>query len=153
MSHLRRSIDALDRASRRVARNPERVTRFMQDGSGARRLGLSVRGIRVVVEPRGGDEQDAADALAEQIAALGPEDGERRAPAPPPAPMPPALVAPRPAKAPFVVGERIYCTVHGAEGFCTVTEVGTGRNRGRIKITSERGWCPEFNFDHERPTR
>lgn len=53
-----------------------RVTRFALLATGARRLSLTVRGVRVLVEPCDGDEQAAAESLAAQIAALGPADAE-----------------------------------------------------------------------------
>lgn len=42
------------------------------------------------------------------------------------------------------VGTKVYCTVHGCEGWTTITAV---RPRdGYIKISSERVWCPPHNF-------
>lgn len=47
----------------------------------------------------------------------------------------------------FAKGERVWCNVNGAKGWTTVVEVGEGRNRGCIKISGERMWCPVHNFD------
>jgi hypothetical protein len=83
-----------------------------------------------------------AAGLAEKIAALGPEHSEHVAA---------RIVEPEPERRPtprrsFVAGQVVMCKVHGSAGPCTITEVGTGRNRGRIKIAGIRGWCPETNF-------
>ena len=77
----------------------------------------------------------AANARAERQARKG--AAER------PARRVPSLPDPR---SPFAVGQRVRCTVHGAEGECTVTDVGTDRRRGYIKISNFRAWCPAHNF-------
>lgn len=123
----------------------ERITMFAPGGNGGRNLQVCVLGVNVLVTPSDASEQERANELARLIAALGPKDDPEAAPPPPArAPAKPAPVVE--AVRPFVVGERVWCTVHGAEGFCTITEVGSGRNSGRVKITSCRGWCPSFNF-------
>ncbi len=132
-----------------TADNPARITRYMQTASGGHRLGLTVRGIRVTVEPGDLAQQGDVEALALAIAALGPAD----APAPlsqPPRPAPPVIPPPAPVK-PFAVGEHVYCKVHGAEGWRTVTAVGVDHNRGRIKVSGTRAWCPAHNFSRGTP--
>ena len=120
------------------------MTRFAQGPTGARRLGLTVRGVPVLVEPRDADQQATAEALADRIAALGPATAEVARVATPV--VPPALAHSSAAPVPFVVGQRVWCTVHGSQGECIVTEVGAGRNRDRIKISGFHGWCPAHNF-------
>ncbi len=124
--------------------NADRITRYMQTASGGHRLSLTVRGIRVTVEPGDDAQQAAVEALAVAIAALGPADAAPSTALPPPVATD---VIPAPAASkPFAVGERVFCRVSGVRAWCTVTEVGTGRNHGRIKITGERAWCPVGNF-------
>lgn len=47
---------------------------------------------------------------------------------------------------PFKVGDRVWCRVHGAQGWYVVEEVGEGRNHDRIKVAGVKGWCPTSNF-------
>ncbi len=130
-------------AGHSVAGTEDRITRYMQTASGARQLALTVNGIRVLIQPRDDGEQAAAEALALAIAALG-------SAAVPAIPRPPTVVRAAPvepvAPRPFAVGERVFCRVHGAQGWSTITDVGIGHNRGRIKIAGERAWCPVGNF-------
>ncbi len=47
------------------------------------------------------------------------------------------------------IGTKVYCTVHGCEGWTTVTAV---RPRdGYIKITGANYWCPPYNFSLDGP--
>lgn len=123
-----------------------RVTRFMKNGNGGQNLGLRVLGVEILISANA-ENQERADQLAQLIGEIGPEDI-----APPPSTVP-ASERPRdpaPArKRVFAVGERVWCNVHGAEGWSTVTEVGAGRRQGYIKISGERMWCPVHNFDRE----
>lgn len=49
-----------------------------------------------------------------------------------------------PKQHPFVVGDKVYCTVYGARGWHTVLAV---RPRdGYIQIDGVRPWCPPYNF-------
>lgn len=123
---------------------PDRVTAYMQSPNGSRSFGVTVRGLRVLVTADEG-QHDEGRSLASAIALLGPECTDEPAPPPPPEPAPPPE-RPRPNRN-FTVGQRVRCNVHGAEGECTITDVGTGRNRGRVKVTGERMWCPAVNFD------
>ena len=126
----------------------DRITRYSHGN-----LGLRVAGVEILIRPTE-EQADVAAELAARIAALGPPG--------PPSVATPALAAvpldppssPPASPLPFSVGERVYCTVHGAAGWTTVTEVGQGRNRGRIKILGLRNWCPAGNFsrDERRPT-
>ena len=119
----------------------DRVSAYMIRQNGSRAFGLRLRGIDVLITADEG-QHDEARALAEQIAAMGPEQITE-----PPAP-PPRVESPEPRRRPaFVVGQRVRCNVHGAEGECTIVEVGEGRHRGRVKITGSRAWCPAGNFD------
>lgn len=44
----------------------------------------------------------------------------------------------------LAIGTKVYCIVHGAEGWSTVLAV---RPRdGYIKITGFHAWCPPYNF-------
>lgn len=117
-----------------------RVTAYAIQSDGTRSYGLTVRGIRVLVTA---DEDRSAEglALAEAIAELGPENAPVGEPA-----AEPEKEEQRASTREFRAGERVYCTVHGSEGECTVVEVGAGRNRGRIKIRGYRPWCPAHNF-------
>jgi hypothetical protein len=123
----------------------ERVTAFATQPTGARSFGLTVRGIHVLVTAEEGCHENGR-ALAAAIAQLGPEAEPHVQPEPDRSVRKP-VSQPRPSLA---VGQRVWCTVHGAEGYCTVREVGEGRNRGRIKITGERCWCPAGNFRPEQ---
>ena len=125
-----------------------RIARYMETATGAQCLGLSVRGVRVLLTPADSDGQAAAETLALAIAALGPEVAD-----PPPSAQTIPIAAPAPVARGrrYEVGDRVWCTVRGAEGWCTVTEVGVGRNQGRIKITGERMWCPASNFRPDAP--
>jgi hypothetical protein len=122
-----------------------RVTRFTPGGAGGRLLSLTVCGISVHVIPRDAEEQEAAEVLAEQIASLGPAQSATPAAVPQVATVP-AVTPAVATHVPFTVGEKVFCIVHGARGWYTVTEVGNGRHRGRIKISGERMWCPSHNF-------
>jgi len=119
-----------------------RVTSFAVQADGSRSYGITVNGVRVLVTCEAGKHVQGL-ALANQIADLGPEGIE---PVAPPSKLeePKAYVQKR---RDFAVGDRVWCNVHGAEGECTVTAVGDGRNAGRVKITGERCWCPISNFD------
>jgi len=121
-----------------------RVARYAVQGDGSRSFGVTVRGLRVLVTASDGSHVEAEE-LAETIAALGPEC-VTEAPALAPAPEPPPV---RKAAQRFVVGQAVWCKVHGAQGWYTVTEVGSGRNAGRIRVREYRGWCPAHNFDAE----
>jgi len=116
-----------------------RITAFAIQSSGSRNFGLDVRGLSVLVTATEG-RHDEGRALAELIASLGPEQS---APAPS---VPAARVAATVERGIFKLGQRVFCIVHGAEGYSTVTAVGAGRNHGRIKITGCRYWCPAGNF-------
>ena len=120
-----------------------RITAFAVQPTGARNFGFTVRGIRVLVTADE-DNHEAGRLLAEAIAALGPEAAS--APEPPPAPVPAIVEKPAAQPAAFQVGQPLWCTVHGAEGVYHVTEVGSGRNHGRIQVRETRGWCPAHNF-------
>lgn len=128
---------------------PTRVTRFASQSNGARSFGITVNGLRVLVTADEG-QHDAGAALASAIAALGPKTiaPETGAPAPT-MPTEPAIVAPK--RREFRVGQRIWCNVHASRGFVTVTEVGSDRRRGYIKISGYRAWCPTHNFDEQAP--
>lgn len=123
-----------------------RITEFREQADGSRSFGLNVNGVSVLLTA-GEGKHEAARALAQQIASIGPEGIDDVAlPETPPRPTP----APKP-RSSFTVGQRVWCNVHGAEGYCTVTAVGEGRHRGYIKITGERAWCPAGNFSDEGP--
>jgi hypothetical protein len=123
-----------------------RITSFAIQADGSRSFGLDVEGIRVLITA-GEERHEAGLALAGKIATLGPEAPERY-----PAPAAPKPTAPHKPRPEFTVGQRVWCNIHGVSAWCTVTEVGTGRNRGRIKIAGERCWCPAGNFDAQKPT-
>jgi hypothetical protein len=128
----------------------DRIARYAQLPTGGHCLGITVRGVRVLVTPPTGDDQDEAEAVAAAIAAIGPEQVvklEQLQPEMPPAP----LVPPRNHARNFKVGQRVWCNVHNCEGWHTVTEVGTGRHSSRIKVASWRTWCPSINFDETAP--
>lgn len=125
------------------ATTTDRVSAYMIRQDGSRAFSLRLRGMAVLITADEG-QHDEARALAEQIAAMGPE----KIPEPPAAtPRVAIATAPRSPRPAFVVGQRVRCNVHGAAGECTIVEVGEGRNRGRVKITGERMWCPAGNFD------
>ncbi len=44
----------------------------------------------------------------------------------------------------LVIGTRIFCTVHGAEGWTMV--LGIRPRDGYLKINGCNAWCPFFNF-------
>lgn len=124
-----------------------RVTAFAIQSNGSRSYGLVVRGVKVLITA---DESQyvVAEKLAAEVAELGPEyvaEPERET-APERNPEP--AVSTRKA---FTEGQVVWCRVHGSQGLCKVTEIGSGRNRGRIKIAGVRGWCPDSNFLAEEP--
>jgi len=122
----------------------DRVSTYMIGANGSRNFGVTLRGLKVLITADEG-QHDEARALAEQIAAMGPAEVSA-----PPVVVPQTMEPPEPARRErpaFSVGQRVRCNVHGAEGECTIVEVGSGRNRGRVKITGERMWCPSGNFD------
>lgn len=121
----------------------DRVVAFGEQADGTRGFAVVVRGLKVLVRAERG-QHDVGRALAETIAALGPAANpvsvpEHRASV---APIM-RLWIPPPT---FAVGQRVWCTVHGAEGEHTVTAVGSDHHRGQIKISGERMWCPIHNF-------
>ena len=122
----------------------DRITRYMQRAGGGRNVGLTVNGVKVMVEPSNEGEQAAAEALAERIAALGPADGPVPAEAPRAAPAEPLAVEP------FRVGEGVWCKVRGAEGWSTVMEVRFVRSFQQIRISGYGSWCPAYNFTREQ---
>lgn len=49
------------------------------------------------------------------------------------------------------VGTKLYCTVHGAEGWYTLLAI---RPRdGYLKLSGEKMWCPPHNFQQEAPKK
>lgn len=129
-----------------------RVCAFAIQGDGSRSFGVHVHGLAVLVTAPEG-EHDVGAALASAIAGLGPEGISPVAPETPAKPTSAKPVskyeARCAARAAFSVGQRVWCNVNGSKGWTTITEVGTGRNKGRIKIQGERSWCPAHNFDAE----
>lgn len=123
-----------------------RVTIFAQQSNGSQSFAVTVRGLRVLVTA-GDDRREAGEALAYEIATLGPEELASPKPEPEPAPAPVAKQKSRS----FRAGQVVWCNVHGSRGFATVTEVGDGRRRGYIKIAGLRAWCPAHNFDESAP--
>jgi hypothetical protein len=117
-----------------------RITRY---GSG--NLGLVVNGIRILLTVSDG-QAEAAAALAESIAALGPE-GIAKVELPV-APAPPQWPAPE--RRQFSLGQSVWCTVHAVKGWRTVTAINP--KDGRIKIDGGRVWCPLHNFEVEQPS-
>jgi hypothetical protein len=133
-----------------------RVTTYAQLPTGARCLGLTVNGIRVLLTPENEAQQPDTEALAVAISALGPELAPL-VPEPEPMPVIPTKSTFVPAEK-FTSGQRVWCKVHGAEGYYIVTQVGDGRNHGRIKVSGElikrageRMWCPAGNFSAKGP--
>jgi hypothetical protein len=121
-----------------------RVTAFAVQADGSRSFAVTVGGLRVLVTADD-ERHDDGNALAATIAGLGPEtlatsDVKDAAPAKP-GPKPPA----------FVVGQVVWCKVHGSEGEYIVAEVGTGRRAGEIKVRGFHGWCPRHNFREVTP--
>ena len=129
--------------------DPARVTVFAPQSNGCRSFGVTVNGFRILVTASEGRHDLGAD-LAATIADLGPEADPAEPLEAPHVPEPPPIVAAPPRRA-FQVGQRVWCNVRGSLGYCTVTEVGTGRRRGAIKISGYRAWCPISNFDAHGP--
>lgn len=112
---------------------------------GTGNIGVTVNGIKVMLSVDSAEQATVANALAEAIAALGPE-GIR--------PVERRVMVPRedvnvaPPKR-FEVGQTVWCTVSAVRGWKTVTEVNP--KDGRIKIDGGRVWCPLHNFEVEQP--
>lgn len=117
-------------------------TRIVRYGTG--NLGITVNGIRVLLTVSGDEQSQTAEALATAIAALGPEGVP--AIVLPEAPV--AVERPAPRAKRFVVGQRVWCTVHAVRGWKTVIDV---HKDGRIKIDGCRSWCPLHNFEEAPP--
>jgi hypothetical protein len=125
----------------------DRVTAYAIQSNGSRSYGLTVRGIKVLITA---DEtqHESASILASAIAGLWPADIVEPTCTPKSEPKTTPVVTPR---REFVVGQTVWCRVHGSQGLCKITEIGAGRNYGRVKISGVRGWCPDSNFLSEEP--
>jgi len=123
----------------------DRVTAYAIQADGSRSFGLTVNGIKILLTAAEG-QHDAGHELANKIARtfIPAARTTDRAETPKPVAETPAY---KPKRRDFVVGQRVWCNVHGAQGECTITAIGDGRNAGRVKITNERGWCHIGNFD------
>jgi len=120
----------------------DRISAYAIQADGSRSFGLTVNGVRVLVTAEDG-KHTAGLLLANQIAHLGLE-GIHEVESPKAVVDKPAY---KPKRRDFVVGQRVWCNVHGAQGERTITAIGDGRNAGRVKISGERCWCPITNFD------
>jgi hypothetical protein len=116
----------------------DRITKYVTGN-----LGIVVNGVRVLLTVSA-EQADTAAALAEAIAAIGPEGIE---PIAKPAPTPAVRERPKAAKR-FDVGQDVWCTVTAIRGWKTVTAVHAD---GRIKIDGGRVWCPLHNFEAAPP--
>jgi len=112
---------------------------------GTGNIGVTVNVIKVLLSVNSAEQASVATALAQAIAALGPEGIK---------PVEPCIVSPR-EEAPikprkrFEVGQSVWCTVSAIRGWKTVTEVNP--KDGRIKIDGGRVWCPLHNFEFAQP--
>jgi len=125
-----------------------RITAYAIQSNGSRSYGIVVRGVKILITA---DESqyEVAEKLAFDIAELGPVCvSEHHVKSPAPEDKPSQII---PARRSLVEGQIVWCRVHGSKGFCKITEVGTGRNGGCIKISGVRGWCPDSNFLDEEP--
>lgn len=112
---------------------------------GTGNIGVTVNGIKILLSVNSAEQASVAAALAEAIAALGPEGIK---------PVEPRIVparedAPIKPRKRFDVGQSVWCTVSAIRGWKTVTEVNP--KDGRIKIDGGRSWCPLHNFEIAQP--
>ena len=150
-SRLRQLLDEIHRGEATPPRAPKaydaestmseakRITRFMKNPDGGRALSLYLHGVLISIRPFSEEQQTQANAIAEQIAALGPEG---LAIVEPP-PLPPETTAPA-VRRRWAVGEIVWCTVTGAPGLHKVLAVRP--SDGYVKVDGVRSWCPPYNF-------
>jgi hypothetical protein len=125
----------------------DRITAYAIQADGTRAYQVRVNGVRILLTAQEG-QHNAAMELAGIISGIGPAEAPESEPAQ--IDQTTSVLQVRKQRPDFVVGQRVWCNVHGSEGYCTITEVGTGRNRGRVKITGMRAWCPACNFDLDK---
>lgn len=123
----------------------ERITRYMENGAGGRTFELRLNGVRVCVVADFKDQVSQAEANAQLIADLGPENLPST-PTRQVSYVPPVTATDKPVtRKRWTVGDRVRCNVFGAQADHTVLDV---RPRdGYIKINGSRSWCPPYNFD------
>lgn len=112
---------------------------------GTGNIGVTVNGIKILLSVNSVEQSSVAAALAEAIAAIGPEGIKPVEPSIVPASEDASIKSCKR----FKVGQSVWCTVSAIRGWKTVTEVNP--KDGRIKIDGGRVWCPLHNFEVAQP--